>query len=65
MSAPDESPVLDESDKRLRAGVTWNVASLAVLGLAGIALNVLIGRYFGAAALGVFNQVMGAYIPRF
>ncbi len=62
MSAPDESPVLDASDKRLRAGVTWNVASLAVLGLAGIALNVLIGRYFGAAALGVFNQVMGAYI---
>ncbi len=62
MSAPDESPVLDKSGKRLRAGVAWNVASLAVLGLAGIALNVLIGRYFGAAALGVFNQVMGAYI---
>ncbi len=62
MSATDESPGLDQSDKRLRSGVTWNVASLAVLGFAGIALNVLIGRHFGAAALGVFNQVMGAYI---
>lgn len=42
--------------------LVWNVASLAVLAVAGIALNALIGRHYGAAHLGVFNQVMGAYI---
>jgi O-antigen/teichoic acid export membrane protein len=46
----------------LSAGVAWNVASLAVLAVAGIGLNFLIGGLYGAAALGVFNQVLGAYI---
>lgn len=40
----------------------WNVVSLAVLGLCGIALNVLVGVYYDAAALGVFNQVFAAFI---
>ncbi len=48
--------------RALSTGVAWNVASLAVLAVAGIALNVLIGRVYGPAALGVFNQVMGAYV---
>lgn len=52
----------DGGGRALSTGVAWNVASLAVLAVAGIALNVLIGRVYGPAALGVFNQVMGAYV---
>jgi len=62
VGAPDESSSGRELKRALSRGVAWNMASLAVLGLAGIALNVLIGGIYGAAALGVFNQVMGAYI---
>lgn len=62
MSASNEDSRPGAQAAELATGVTWNVASLAVLGLAGIALNVLIGRFYGAASLGVFNQVMGAYI---
>lgn len=62
MGAAGESLSGREPNLALSRGVAWNMASLAVLGLAGIALNVLIGRFYGAAALGVFNQVMGAYI---
>lgn len=35
---------------------------LVLLGLSGIALNVLIGRVYGSAVLGIFNQVLSAYI---
>ncbi len=42
--------------------MAWNVGSLGVLGLSGIALNVVIGRWAGAAALGVFNQAYAIYI---
>ncbi|MFN0009855.1 MAG: polysaccharide biosynthesis C-terminal domain-containing protein [Planctomycetota bacterium] len=47
---------------RFQRDVAWNVASLVVLAASGIALNVLIGRLYGAATLGVFNQVMAAYV---
>jgi O-antigen/teichoic acid export membrane protein len=40
----------------------WNFASVGVLGLCGYGLNFLIGRFYGSAPLGVFNQVMAAYI---
>ena len=40
----------------------WNFASVGVLGVCGFALQLLIGRHYGAAPLGVFNQVMAAYI---
>ncbi len=36
--------------------------SVAVLGIAGLLMNVLIARYYGAAVLGVFNQVFAIYI---
>jgi len=32
------------------------------MGLAGVGLNVVIGRYYDAAALGIFNQVFALYI---
>lgn len=38
------------------------VLSVAVLGIAGLLMNVVIARYYGAAVLGVFNQVFAIYI---
>ncbi len=45
----------------LRRDVVWNLASLALAGALGILLNFLIGLLYGAAALGVFNQVFAAF----
>jgi O-antigen/teichoic acid export membrane protein len=47
---------------RFRRDVAWNVGSLGFLAASGIALNVLIGRVYDEATLGVFNQVLAAYI---
>jgi O-antigen/teichoic acid export membrane protein len=47
---------------KFQQDVLWNVASLAVLGVSGIALNVLIGEHYDSATLGVFNQALAAYI---
>lgn len=41
--------------------VVWNFASLAVLGVSGIALTTLIGRFYDESALGVFQQVLATY----
>ncbi len=40
----------------------WNVASLGILGVSGIAINWIIARFIDASALGIFNQVFAAYI---
>jgi len=42
--------------------VSWNVLSLGCLGVVGIILTLVIGKVYGAATLGVFNQVYAAYI---
>jgi O-antigen/teichoic acid export membrane protein len=47
---------------RFQRDALWNFASVAVLGVCGYGLNFLIGRYWGAAPLGVFNQTLAAYI---
>lgn len=57
MSSPDRA-----EGGRFRRDVAWNVASIAVLAVSGVALNAIIARAYGAAALGVFNQVMAGYI---
>ncbi len=49
-------------DERFRRDVVWNVGGIAVLAASGVLLNAIIARVYGAAALGVFNQVMAAYI---
>ncbi len=47
---------------RLRTGVTWNLVPVALLAVVGLGLNFAIGRWWGTAALGVFNQVTTAYM---
>jgi O-antigen/teichoic acid export membrane protein len=49
------------SGPSLRTGVVWNLVPVALLGLVGLGLNFAIGRWWGTAALGVFNQVTTAY----
>lgn len=47
---------------KLQQDILWNVGSLAILGVSGILLNVLIGVFYDAATLGIFNQVFAAYL---
>jgi O-antigen/teichoic acid export membrane protein len=48
--------------RRFQTALYWNFGSLAVLGVSGIALNVLIGALYDEAALGIFNQALAAYV---
>ena len=48
-------------ERSLSRDVVWNFASLAVLGVSGIALNILIVEHYDEDALGVFNQVLATY----
>lgn len=43
-------------------GVYWNLGSLAVLALAGVGINLAIGRFYGPAWLGVFNLIIAIYV---
>lgn len=38
------------------------MASLAILSISGLLINILIGRFYGASILGYFNQVYAIYI---
>jgi O-antigen/teichoic acid export membrane protein len=48
-------------DSRLRRDVVWNLVPVVLLGVVGLGLNFTIGTVWGAAALGVFNQVTTAF----
>jgi stage V sporulation protein B len=61
MPAHSESPATTPKPGKFQQDVLWNFASLAVLGISGIALNVLIGAHWDEATLGIFNQALAAY----
>lgn len=42
--------------------VLWNVASFAVMAACGVSINLIIGRWYSAEALGVFNQTYSVYV---
>lgn len=46
----------------LKQGVIWNFASFAVIGLAGVLMNVLVANFYAPSVLGAFNQVLAIYI---
>jgi len=48
--------------ERFRSNVTWNLASLVVLGAAGVCLNLIIGRYRSPETLGLFNELFAIFI---
>ena len=43
-------------------GVVYNVASFAIMGVLGFAINALIARYYGDTGLGIFSQVFAFFI---
>lgn len=45
----------------LRLGIVLNLGSFAFIALAGLALNLAIGRVYGPAALGEFNLVLALF----
>lgn len=51
-----------KSRAKFSRDIWWNVGGLAVAGGLGILLNYLVSVIYGAAALGVFNQVYAGYI---
>lgn len=46
---------------RFSRDVVWNIASVGVLGVCGVAMNMIIGRYYGPETFGVFSQVLAVY----
>lgn len=46
---------------KIKSDLIWSFASFAVVGFGGILLNVLIGNFWGAETLGVFNQIFSFY----
>ncbi|MCR4523804.1 MULTISPECIES: oligosaccharide flippase family protein [Bosea] len=46
----------------IATGVLWNIAALGFLAVAGIVLNLVVGRVYGPATLGVFNVAFAVYI---
>ena len=53
---------LDVISTKFVKDVTWNIISFIILGISGILLNFIIGRFYSASTLGVFNQVFALYI---
>lgn len=49
-------------DHNLRQGVVWNLAGFAVIGLAGVLINVLVANFYEPSVLGAFNQVLAFYV---
>ena len=51
-----------EKATTLKTGIIWNLFSLLFLAVAGIALNIQIGRSYDAETLGLFNIIFAVYI---
>lgn len=48
-------------NRQLNAHITWNLASVGILAVSGLAANTLIGRLNGPVVLGVFTQVTSLF----
>lgn len=49
-------------NKKFTVDTLWLISSQAVLIISGFLVNLIIGYQYGAATLGVFNQVLGFYL---
>jgi O-antigen/teichoic acid export membrane protein len=45
-----------------RRDVAWNMGSFGIIAVSALLINTIIGRFYGATSLGVFNQVITLYI---
>ncbi len=51
-----------DPNSRFHRDLTWNLLSVVILGVSGLGLNLVIGRGYGPATLGVFNQALACYL---
>ena len=58
MTSPSGSP----GHGGILADTAWSYGAMAAMAAAGLALNLLIAAFSGAAALGVFNQIYAAFV---
>ncbi len=47
---------------KLGQDMIWSVFAFGVLGVSGIFLNILIGRFYGPSELGIFTQVFAVWV---
>lgn len=52
----------DILSSKINKDLLWNYISLLFLGISGLGLNVIIGRYYNSTILGAFNQVLVTYL---
>ena len=48
--------------KSIKYDFVFNYISFIILGISGISINLIIGRFYGAEILGAFNQTLSTYI---
>ncbi len=53
---------INKSLGKFQTDILWNIVSFGIMGVSGIILNIMIGIYYDAETLGIFNQVYAAYI---
>lgn len=46
---------------KLKIDLIWSFISFGIVGLGGIVINLIIGKFWGTAKLGVFNQIFSFY----
>lgn len=49
-------------ENKFNRDVLWNMGSLGVLSFGGLLVNIIVLRFRGAEALGIFNQVYAIYV---
>lgn len=59
---PAKSVPPDRGPSQIRLDLLWNLLALAPLAVVGLAINLIIGRYYGPGTLGTFNQVFALYV---
>lgn len=62
LSKFDRDSLRNVGRSKFNQDVLWNVFSLAVLAIGGIVVSLIIARWRGPEALGIFNQVFAFYI---
>ncbi len=48
--------------RRFSRDVTFNIASVGIIGISGLLLNIMIAAIYGPLAMGMFNQILAIYI---
>ena len=53
---------VEKLERRFSVDLLSNYVALAILGVSGLTINIIIAGQYGAAALGIFNQAYAVYV---